>query len=346
MGTEEESSPANHSKPTASAQEMPTTPAYPDWSSQMQAYYGAGATPPPFFASTVASTTPHPYIWRGQHPLMPPYGTPVPYPVIYPPGGVYAHPNMAIAPSSAPNNADHEEKSADDKDRGATKKSKGTSGSKVEESGKAASGSGKDGGSQSGESGSEGTADGSDENNQQEPGAVKKGSFGQMLADANMQSNTAVALVPGKPVVPVPGTNLNIGMDIWSGAPAATGAAKMRPNVSGAVAAAAPGVVMHDQWIQDERELKRQKRKQSNRESARRSRLRKQAECEELQARVENLANENCTLRGELQKLSDECEKLSSENSSIKEELMRICGPDALTKLEQENPSSVVEGNS
>ncbi|TYI01567.1 hypothetical protein ES332_A11G210300v1 [Gossypium tomentosum] len=307
MGTEEESSPAKHSKPTASAQEMPTTPAYPDWSSQMQAYYGAGATPPPFFASTVASTTPHPYIWGGQHPLMPPYGTPVPYPVIYPPGGVYAHPNMAIAPSSAPNNADHEEKSADDKDRGATKKSKGTSGSKVEESGKAASGSGKDGGSQSGESGSEGTADGSDENNQQEPAAAKKGSFGQMLAD---------------------------------------GAAKMRPNASGAVAAAASGVVMHDQWIQDERELKRQKRKQSNRESARRSRLRKQAECEELQARVENLANENCTLRGELQKLSDECEKLSSENSSIKEELMRICGPDALTKLEQENPSSVVEGNS
>lgn len=29
-----------------------------------------------------------------QHPLMPPYGTPVPYPM-YPPGGVYAHPNMA-----------------------------------------------------------------------------------------------------------------------------------------------------------------------------------------------------------------------------------------------------------
>lgn len=30
-----------------------------------------------------------------QHPLIPPYGTPVPYPAIYPPGGVYAHPNMA-----------------------------------------------------------------------------------------------------------------------------------------------------------------------------------------------------------------------------------------------------------
>lgn len=27
---------------------------------------------------------------------MPPYGTPVPYPAIYPPGGVYAHPNMTV----------------------------------------------------------------------------------------------------------------------------------------------------------------------------------------------------------------------------------------------------------
>lgn len=31
-----------------------------------------------------------------QHPLMPPYGTPVPYPALYPPGGVYAHPNMTM----------------------------------------------------------------------------------------------------------------------------------------------------------------------------------------------------------------------------------------------------------
>lgn len=29
-----------------------------------------------------------------QHPLIPPYGTPVPYPAMYPPGAVYAHPSM------------------------------------------------------------------------------------------------------------------------------------------------------------------------------------------------------------------------------------------------------------
>lgn len=39
----------------------------------------------------------------------------------------------------------------------------------------------------------------------------------------------------------------------------------------------------------DEREAKRLRRKQSNRESARRSRLRKQAECEQLARQVKDL---------------------------------------------------------
>lgn len=43
-----------------------------------------------------------------------------------------------------------------------------------------------------------------------------------------------------------------------------------------------------------------------------------QAECEELQERVDKLNNENCTLRDELQRLSAECEKLTSENNYIK----------------------------
>ncbi len=48
---------------------------------------------------------------------------------------------------------------------------------------------------------------------------------------------------------------------------------------------------------QDERELKRQRRKQSNRESARRSRLRKQAECEGLGQKVLDLEAENVKLK-------------------------------------------------
>jgi len=43
-----------------------------------------------------------------------------------------------------------------------------------------------------------------------------------------------------------------------------------------------------------------------------------QAECEELQHRVETLNSENRSLREELQRLSEECVKLTSENDSIK----------------------------
>ncbi|KAM7252431.1 hypothetical protein ACFE04_024314 [Oxalis oulophora] len=120
----------------------------------------------------------------------------------------------------------------------------------------------------------------------------------------------AIVPVPGKPVVP--GTNLNIGMELWS----PPSVAKMRPNSS----RTAPPVIMNDQWVQghDDRELKRQKRKQSNRESSRRSRLRKQAD-EELQARVENLLTDNDRLKEELRKVSEECEKLMTENKTMKE---------------------------
>jgi len=43
-----------------------------------------------------------------------------------------------------------------------------------------------------------------------------------------------------------------------------------------------------------------------------------QAECEELQLKVETLSNENHGLKEELRKVSEECEKLTSENNSIK----------------------------
>ncbi|XP_042017811.1 G-box-binding factor 1-like isoform X7 [Salvia splendens] len=310
MGTGEESTPSTSSKPASSAQEAPvtpTTPVYPDWPSSMQAFYGAGAAQP-FFASTVASPIPHTYMWGGQHPMMPPYGTPVPYPALYPPGGMYAHPNMAMPPGFVHGTAESEGKGTDGKDRPSSKKSKGPSanhgmiGGKSGGGRKTASGSGNDVTHSAESSSDEGSSDASHENNNQDFSASKKGSFGQMLADgANAQNNAG------------------------SGGPM-----KLRPNSAGV----APSGMMNDQWIQDEREIKKQKRKQSNRESARRSRLRKQAECEDLQHRVDLLNGENRGLTDELQRLSEECGKLISENNSIKDELIKVFGADDVTELE------------
>ncbi|KAF3533819.1 hypothetical protein DY000_02036412 [Brassica cretica] len=271
----------------------------------LKAYYGGGGTPSPFFPSPVGSPSPHPYMWGAQHHMMPPYGTPVPYPAMYPPGAVYAHPGMPMPPSSAPTNETVKEQAPGKKSKGSLKR-KGEGGEK------APSGSGNDGVSHSDESVTGGSSDENDENaNHQEHGSVIKPSFGQMLADASSQSNTTGEMIQGSvPMKPLaPGTNLNMGMDLWS---------------------SQAGVP-----VKDERELKRQKRKQSNRESARRSRLRKQAECEQLQQRVESLTSENQSLRDELQRLSGECEKLKTQNSSIQDELVRVHGPEAVANLEQ-----------
>lgn len=71
----------------------------------------------------------------------------------------------------------------------------------------------------------------------------------------------------------------------------------------------------------DERQLKRERRKQANRESARRSRMRKQAENEELIVTYESLNVENMALKSEINQLKENSEKVRCENASLMEKL-------------------------
>uniref|UniRef100_A0A0D9V3Q8 BZIP domain-containing protein n=1 Tax=Leersia perrieri TaxID=77586 RepID=A0A0D9V3Q8_9ORYZ len=79
----------------------------------------------------------------------------------------------------------------------------------------------------------------------------------------------------------------------------------------------------------DDKESKRERRKQSNRESARRSRLRKQAETEELARKVELLTAENTSLRREISRLTESSKKLRLENSALMEKLTEAEPDDA-----------------
>ncbi|KAF4389315.1 hypothetical protein G4B88_006374 [Cannabis sativa] len=87
-------------------------------------------------------------------------------------------------------------------------------------------------------------------------------------------------------------------------------------NMSDCVASVGAGTSSNGMTM-DERLLKRERRKQANRESARRSRMRKQAEYEELVRRWDSLNMENNALKSELGQLKGDSEKLRLENAAL-----------------------------
>ncbi|XP_071730526.1 bZIP transcription factor 16-like [Rutidosis leptorrhynchoides] len=324
----------------------------PDWTG-FQPY--PHMPPHGFMASSPQA---HPYMWGVQH-LMPPYGTPHPY-VMYPPGGIYAHPSMppgsypypyampspngvVEASGNTPGNTEVGINSPDGKEKLPIKRSKGSLGSlnmitgKNNESSKAgASANGVY--PKSAESGNEVSSEGT-EGNSENDSQMKSGSRQDSLEatgeasqngnSANGGPNMTHSLVNQTSVGPA--TNLNIGMEMecWNGTNSSSISA-MRGNITSGPVGSRDNV-QSQLWIQDERELKRQRRKQSNRESARRSRLRKQAECDELAQRAEALKEENASLRAEVGRLRNDCDQLLAQNASLKEQLGETAGQEELT---------------
>ncbi|OVA02853.1 Basic-leucine zipper domain [Macleaya cordata] len=339
-----------------------TAAVYPDWTG-FQAYspippHGF------FHSSVASSPQAHPYMWGAQHLMPPYGTPPPPYVMyphgVYahpsmPPGSLpfspYAMPSPngnAEASGTMPGAAEADGKSSDGKEKNSLKRSKdslgslnmltGKNNSEVKTSGASANGVY----SQSAESASGGSSEGSDANSQNvsdssQNGSSVPGSRNEVSGTPqHSMLNPTMGIMPMPPAgapgsVAGPTTNLNIGMDYW-GAPTPSAIPAVRGKVpSATVAGAVPNGlvgsregVQPELWIQDERELKRQRRKQSNRESARRSRLRKQAECEELAQRVEVLKEENSTLKSEVSRIRSEYEQLLTQNSSLKERLGEI----------------------
>ncbi|KAB1998951.1 hypothetical protein ES319_D12G126400v1 [Gossypium barbadense] len=296
---------------------------YPDWAA-MQAYYGPRVPMPPYYNSAVASGhAPSPYMWGPTQAIMPPYGTT--YATIYPHGGVYVHPTVPMGshghgvPSSPKAAPETPTKFSGNTNGGLMKKLKGFDGLAMSIGNSTA---------ENAESGAEprpslsaeteGSTDDSDGNTtgadqtrrkRSREGTPAIGVEGNNEARSKpVAAREATATISPKPVGSVLPSGMTTSLEL-SNPPA-----KSSPtNV--------PRVMTSEIWLQNERELKRERRKQSNRESARRSRLRKQAETEELARKVEALTAENTTLRSEINQLTEKSEKLRLENATLVEGL-------------------------
>ena len=102
----------------------------------------------------------------------------------------------------------------------------------------------------------------------------------------------------------------------WYSAPYGDGA-----NSGGAQANAQDGGVAGR-----DRDVKTQRRKEANRESARRSKQRKKEESELLSSKAQELVRESTSLRAELQKVQQQANKLYDENLALRSQVTKAGG--------------------
>ncbi|KAL8494990.1 hypothetical protein ACS0TY_019235 [Phlomoides rotata] len=315
MGNSEERKAPKSEKSSPPVMEQNNMHLYPDWAA-MQAFYGPRFAVPPYMNSHVASPhAPPPYMWGPPQSMIPPYGAP--YAAFYPHGGVYAHPGVPLAGPVM--NMESPAKSS--ADGGSVKKLKEFNGLAISIGN--GNGDSIEHGSDRKMSDSDETEGSSDGSNRITPragqnGRKRSGQGSPKREDDKVQkkSSKVTAVEVGQVsekkmnVVPPaikPPENMNTALELKDPS----------VNVKSSPTSTPQPAMPNESWLQNEGELKRERRKQSNRESARRSRLRKQAETEELAVKVQALTAENLTLKSEVNKLMESSEKLKLANAAL-----------------------------
>ncbi|PSS09357.1 Common plant regulatory factor 1 like isoform 2 [Actinidia chinensis var. chinensis] len=297
MGSSEDMKSPKSAKVSPSNQEHTNIHLYPDWAN-IQAYYGPGVPVPPSYLNpaVMAGHVPHPHLWSPPQTLMPSYG--VPYSTIYSPGVVYAHPAVPLV--AAPVSTQQLSNSSDITDQGLRKKLKSVDGVAMRDVKNNVDVDGEGlvhEASQSAECGIRASSNASDCNYGARP--VTQG-------DANVTARSVLGIIVA------PENAARQPVDTLNG--------KAKTIKTCAAATSGVGLPLEVQ-IQDQRQHKQERRKQANRESAKRSRLRKQAETEELMERYETLKVENIALKSEMNQLMEGSEKLRVESAALMEKL-------------------------
>jgi len=263
MGNESTATASKSDKTSPPPKEQPPIYPYPDWSA-LQAYYGPGMMPPPYYSAP--GHAPQPYMWAPQ-PIMPPYGAPF----MYPHGGAYSHhPAMPFVPQHM--STESPAKSATEKENKSTMRKQKevncfamSAANGITE--KASSEESDDRKNETGVTVVQKRKQSSADEPMSDTKSNKKGSSwkdGEASGPSKVTSEIGeIGEITVKPLTALPA---------YCSAPA------VNPTASAVSNSTIPSSLntVTDLWYKDEKEMKREKRKQSNRESARRSRLRKQ----------------------------------------------------------------------
>ncbi|XP_073313943.1 common plant regulatory factor 1-like isoform X1 [Primulina huaijiensis] len=318
MGNSEEEKPCKTEALSSPAVDQNSIHVYPDWAA-MQAYYGPRLAVPPYHNSVAASHAPPPYMWGPPQSMIPPYGAP--YAAFYAHGGVYAHPGVHIAGTTL--SMETPVKSPGNSDGGFVKKLKEFDGLAMSIG---------NGNGDSADDAADNEVTQSEDTGGSDGSNVSNGVTAAIGQSGKKRSRT------GSPNSAGNGKGKRLGQDsakVVNVIPLANISPKASEKMSTALVQKDPSdfdvklsptsvpqtLKPSEVWSQNERELKRERRKQSNRESARRSRLRKQAEHEELTIKVQALTSENMTIKSEINKLINNSEKLKIENATLMEKL-------------------------
>ncbi|KAF7810905.1 G-box-binding factor 1-like isoform X1 [Senna tora] len=340
MGTEESNKSTKPCKVMVAQDEAPNKPLQPHWSTSIQGYHYSMSTATPIINSYPTGSYFYPYIWPNQA-----FRTPLQYDSLHDPSSLKNHPTVSgvsaltfsdkVQSISAVKNLDPMKVCEGNlQPRSSALKELGENGNEL-----SISKNEQDRASWSAASGSKGSSDeGQDTTNLCSSRWLEFSDLVQrypplQVFPSSRKQQHKMMLANGKVVKNVArmencnANNVNTNSALQQFAVNST-----EPNLNAGTGFNVSGASPQPAKLEED-EIRKERKRQLNRESARRSRIRRQQECIELQKTMDALVMKNSLLKEKLLSLSDDCLKLNDENNSIEREVIKKYGSESIADL-------------